>query len=199
MKKMFPCFNIQIIIPQPDTLYLEGSVFTPSSNSAAASGRRNRLQQSIQFCARNIAVPDCQCLVIGNDANGPCPHFVRSPDAPSTIWPLTFIGQHRFQPPVRSGKCSQEILLHGRIAVIIVPHDASRHDSRTTSRLQQCFSYLLTTQTLIEFLRRTAKTSFGCSQIIRQRIGIHQQFSRRKSTSLSGRVIRSNCPSIYNL
>ena len=37
------------------------------------------------------------------------------------------------------------------------------------------FSYLLTTQTVTIPLRCTEKTSFGCSQIIRQRIGIHQQ------------------------
>ena len=65
--------------------------------------------------------------------------------------PLTFIGQHRFQPPVHSGKCSQEILLHGRIAVIIVPARCQQTRQQDDKQTTAMFFHTYLPRKLLQF------------------------------------------------
>ena len=145
-------YNIQIIIPPPDTLYLRRFCFHALLKVRGSQWHgRNRLQQSIQLCARNIAVPNCQCLVIGNDANGRVRTYTQPRCAFNNPKPLTFIGQHRFQPPVHSGKCSQEILLHGRIAVIIVSARCQQTRQQDDKQTTAMFFHTYLPRKLLQF------------------------------------------------
>ena len=65
--------------------------------------------------------------------------------------PLTFIGQHRFQPSVRSGKCSQEILLYGRIAVIIVPARCQQTRQQDDKQTTAMFFHTYLPRKLLQF------------------------------------------------